>query len=212
MTKQTADFFDGYAHDFSAIYGTEQGLLSGLINRLFRKSMRVRYRKTIEGCLAGTGKTALDIGCGPGHYGIVLAQNGLQSITGIDFAPGMIRLAQASARENGVEKSCRFIVGDFMDYSFERPFDFVIAMGFFDYIAEPRGVIDKALALTEQKAFFSFPASGGFLAWQRKLRYASRCDLYLYSRDEIARLFNDCDCRDVSIERIHRDFFVTVTM
>ncbi|MEZ5357816.1 MAG: class I SAM-dependent methyltransferase [Candidatus Zixiibacteriota bacterium] len=208
MSKKTADFFDGYAHDFNAIYGGDNGVFAGLINRLFRKSMRLRYQKTIEGCQPAGRKTALDIGCGPGHYGIVLAKQGLQSYTGIDFAPGMIALAEKSAHESDVADICRFIVGDFMAQEFDESFDYIIAMGFFDYIAEPREVIDKALKFTRMKAFFSFPASGGILAWQRTLRYKSRCDLFLYSRNDLEKLF--AGCGDVSIEKIARDYFVTV--
>ena len=59
--RRTSEFFDSYAHDFSAIYGTGSGFFKDLINRLFRKSMVIRYRKTVEGCdprAAGSGHEA----------------------------------------------------------------------------------------------------------------------------------------------------------
>ena len=209
MSGKTADFFDDYAHDFAAIYGTANGPIDRLINALFRRSMRLRYRKTIEGCQPAQGKTALDIGCGPGHYGIMLAKMGLAEVVGIDFAPAMIALAIANARAHQVETVCRFITGDFLSHDFNRTFDCVIAMGFMDYIENPTEVIAKTLALTDKKAFFSFPAAGGFLAWQRRRRYKNRCDLFLYSEEDIKRLFQDYDyC--TTIEKISRDYFVTV--
>ncbi len=211
MIKTTADFFDSYAHDFDAIYGSDNGLLSRIINRLFRTSMRLRYEMTITGCQPGDGKTALDIGCGPGHYGIVLAKLGMDRITGIDFAPGMIVLAKENALENNVDTRCDFITGDFLTAEFESLFDYVILMGFMDYVEDPRAVIERALSLTSSKAFFSFPADGGLLAWQRKIRYKSKCDLYMYTPERIESLFADLDFANMTVDRISRDYFVTIS-
>jgi SAM-dependent methyltransferase len=210
--RRTADFFDSYAHDFSAIYGTSNSLNNRIINSLFRKSMMIRYRKTLAGCDPVEGKSVIDIGCGPGHYGIALAKKGVKHVLGLDFAPAMIDLARENARAAGVDGICEFVCGDFLDRSFDRKFDYSVLMGFMDYIADPGEVIRKALSVTESRAFFSFPADGGFLAWQRKLRYRRRCDLYLYTEDGLHRLFEGSGASGVSIERIDRDFFVTAAM
>ena len=53
-------------------------------------------------------------------------------------------------------------------------FDYSIAMGFLEYIEEPKKVIEKVLSITKLKAFFSFPVDAGMLAWQRKLRYKKK--------------------------------------
>jgi SAM-dependent methyltransferase len=207
--RRTSAFFDSYAHDFSAIYGTANNPVDKVINRLFRKSMMIRYRKSIEGCDPIEGRSVLDIGCGPGHYCIALARKGAGRVVGLDFAPGMIDLARANAREAGVEDICEFVCADFMAYPVGGKFDYAILMGFMDYISDPRPVIEKALAATSQRAFFSFPAKGGLLAWQRKLRYRRRCDLFLYDEGDLKRLFRDLPIGGVMIERIERDFFVT---
>jgi len=210
--KRTADFFDSYAHDFSAIYGTSNSLKNRIINGLFRKSMMIRYRRTLAGCDPVEGKSVIDIGCGPGHYGIALAKKGVKHVLGLDFAPAMIGLARDNARAAGVEAICEFVCDDFISRSFEGKFDYSVLMGFMDYIADPGAVIRKALSVTAARAFFSFPADGGFLAWQRKLRYRRRCDLYLYTEDGLHRLFRGAGAADVAIERIERDFLVTATM
>jgi 2-polyprenyl-3-methyl-5-hydroxy-6-metoxy-1,4-benzoquinol methylase len=211
--KQNAsDFFDSYAHDFDAIYGHKNSFINRLINYFFRKSMRLRYRKTIEGCLPVEGRTALDVGCGPGHYCIALARRGIGEVWGIDFAPAMIELAQQKAKAAGVNERCRFITGDYLVYKFDRIFDYCVLTGFMDYIADPERVIDKTLSLTSSKAFFSFPAAEGFLAWQRRVRYKKKCDLYMYNREGIEKLFLGKSCRDIKIEKISRDYFVTVLM
>jgi hypothetical protein len=79
-------------------------------------------------------------------------------------------------------------------------------------MADPRKTIEKVLSVTNSKAFFSFPAEGGILAWQRKLRYKSRCPLYLYTLPQLKDLFSSAAPEQVRIEPIARDYFVTVRM
>lgn len=209
--QRTSEFFDSYAHDFDAIYGTRNNLVNRLVNRFLRKSMMLRYRKTIEGCDPIDGRTVIDIGCGPGHYGITLARKGAGQVLGLDFAEGMIKLAEEYALKAGVADRCSFICGDFMTYPTDRRFDYAILMGFMDYVGEPREVIERALAITGSRAFFSFPAEGGFLSWQRKLRYRRRCDLYMYTRAQITELFAGLPGFSMEAERIARDYFVTAS-
>src|SRR5262249_6620438 len=56
---------------------------------------------------------ALDIGTGPGHDAIYLAQNGFQ-VLALDIAPKAIELAQANAKKAGVEKAIDFQAGDIL--------------------------------------------------------------------------------------------------
>ena len=66
------------------------------------------------------------------------------------------------------------------------------------------------LSLTRHKAFFSFPVAGGILGWQRQLRYKKRCDLYLYSQEQLQQMFKKFPEVTATIEPISRDFFVTL--
>jgi len=63
---------------------------------------------------------AADIGCGPGHLVIELAQRapGLQ-LTGIDLAEGMLAKAAANARQAGVDQRVTFRKGDASQLPFE---------------------------------------------------------------------------------------------
>lgn len=204
----TASFFDGYARGFDAIYGNENTLLNRVVNHTLRRSMRLRFDMTLQGCDPIEGKTVLDIGSGPGHYAVELARRG-GSVHGVDFAQGMIDVASEHARLAGVSDRARFEIADFLTHPFDATYDYSIAMGFMDYMERPRTVVDRVLSLTRSRAFFSFPASGGLLAWQRQLRYRRKCDLYLYSRREIETLFDGTAATRVQIERIDRDWFVT---
>ena len=207
---RTQGFFHQYAGDFDAIYSNRGGLIEGVLNNLFRKSMKLRFVSSVEGCSPIQGKTVLDVGCGPGHYSITLAQRGAKRVVGIDFADGMLKIAEEHARKAGVADRCEFKVADFLNYSTAETFDYVIIMGFMDYMSDPRRIIEKALSLSRSKVLLSFPAAGGFLAWQRKLRYRNRCDLYLYKREQLENLFRSFDKITYKIEPIARDFFVSV--
>jgi len=86
-------FWDKYATEFDAIYGTKNSVLNSLINKLFRKAMRQRFEKTVSN-IPDEIVSVLDIGCGPGHYCVSLAKSGRREITGIDSSEQMIQIAQ----------------------------------------------------------------------------------------------------------------------
>jgi ubiquinone/menaquinone biosynthesis C-methylase UbiE len=211
-TSRTASFFDAYAKDFNAIYGNENTLVSGVVNRLFRKSMMLRYEKSLAGCRPIEGKTVIDIGCGPGHYAVALAAQGASRVLGVDFAPGMIEIARKRAERAGVIERCTFTLGDFLEVSGDEKFDYAIVMGFMDYVEDAGALMRKVLDVCRGKAFFSFPADGGPLAWQRRLRYRNRCALYMYTEPQIRSLVSALGVKSSSIEPISRDFFVTLTV
>jgi len=207
---RTSEFFDSYAHKFDAIYGTQNTFLNRLINKLFRKSMRLRYERTLQGCSPIQGKRVIDIGCGSGHYGIALATAGAGYVLGLDFAKTMIDIAKYRAKAAGVDDRCHFEYADFFARPIQETFDYAIVMGFMDYMQEPERIIEKVLSVTTHKAFFSFPIDSGFLAWQRKLRYTKRCDLFLYNQGDLQRLFGRLTQKRIEYVKISRDYFVTV--
>jgi ubiquinone/menaquinone biosynthesis C-methylase UbiE len=209
--KDTARFFDHYAGEFSAIYGTGTGAWQRFLNRHFRKTMVWRFQKTLDACQPTQGKSALDVGTGPGHYAIALAKKGISEVLGIDFAPGMIALAKAQAKELKLENICHFEVLDFLQLDETKQFDYVIVMGFMDYMQNPREIIDKACRLAKSKVLFSFPSAGGILAWQRQIRYKFRCPLFLYREKQLNEMFAKFPDWNYQIEFMDRDFFVTLT-
>lgn len=208
--ERTSEFFDEYASDFNAIYGTRSRPLDRFLNRWLRTSMLLRFEETVRRSNPADGASAIDIGCGPGHYSEALALNGATRVLGIDFAPRMIEIASERAQKSGIGDRCEFVVGDFLEMEADERFDFAVVMGFMDYIRDPSEVIGKVAAQTRRTAFFSFPAARGFLAWQRKLRYRSRCDLFLYERDQVRALFADWP-GEVEILKLRRDYFVAAS-
>ncbi|HRQ67162.1 MAG TPA: methyltransferase domain-containing protein [Candidatus Syntrophosphaera sp.] len=203
----TAGYFDSYANEFDSIYGSWKGLPHRLVNRYLRGSVRERFKLTLEACSPVEGKTVLDVGCGPGHYSVGLAMLGAKEVTGIDFAPGMVELARAKAAEKHLQEVCKFEVRDFFSVT-GSSYNYLILMGFMDYIADAEACVRHSMGLFKEKAFFSFPVSGGFLAWQRKLRYRRKCPLYLYSYADVVRIFTAIPGIRFRIRNLKRDYWV----
>jgi len=212
MKNSVATFFDKYAVDFDSIYGPQNNFFDKFINEHFRKCMKIRFIKTIEGCSPVDGKSVIDIGCGAGQYVRALVKKGAGYVYGIDFAQGMIDLARKNAVCDGIESKCKFDLVDFLADPIPGTFDYAVVMGFMDYMKEPKAVVKKVLSFTTSRAFFSFPANGGILAWQRKLRYLHRCPLFLYDKKKIYSIFKGLLYKDLMVEKIGRDFFVTVCL
>jgi 2-polyprenyl-3-methyl-5-hydroxy-6-metoxy-1,4-benzoquinol methylase len=209
--KENKSFWDSYASEFDAIYGTKNSLFNNVINKLFRGAMRVRFEKTLK-LVPAENVSVIDIGCGPGHYCFSLAKEGHREILGIDFSEPMIRIATEHAKELGLSNSLKFEVVDIFSFEPGRKFDYSIMMGFVEYFEHPELVIGKAVDITNRKVMISFPAEGGILAFQRKLRYRNRCYLRLYRRRDIEELMQHLKLSSFTIEKIGRDYFVTINL
>ena len=69
---------------------------------------------------------ALDLGCGAGPNSIYLAQHGYE-VTGIDFTPGAIAMAEAAAQAAAVAP--RFLTADVLEWESDGVFDLVLDSG-----------------------------------------------------------------------------------
>jgi SAM-dependent methyltransferase len=80
---------------------------------LTRILLRPLFRGIAADVAASTPADArvLEVGCGPGHLSIKLAEQGLQ-VTGIDLDPAMIDRAEANATSAGDDRHLSLLVGD----------------------------------------------------------------------------------------------------
>jgi SAM-dependent methyltransferase len=92
------------------------------------------------GALLNPGDRVLELGCGDGYLGCLLAKCGMD-YRGVDIAPGMVEAARERARAQGV--NAWFGVMDIHDPSIEDSFDAIIALmrTFFAYTREPLKVL-----------------------------------------------------------------------
>ncbi|MGA2914757.1 MAG: class I SAM-dependent methyltransferase [Sedimentisphaerales bacterium] len=188
-TTNVQKHFDSVSKQWDAIYSNENRLMS-LLNRWFRKGLYERYRLTFEHCGDLNGKRILDIGCGTGRYSIECAKRGAAYVVGIDFAASMIKFSQEMAHQMKVADKCKFICGDVISYPFEKSFDIVLALGFFDYIKEPEPIFRKIAELKPHIFAASFPKYSPIWDIQRKIRYRwiKKCEIYNYSAEQLNNL------------------------
>ena len=71
--------------------------------------VREAWRRLLGAQLPPAPAALADIGCGTGSLSVLLAVEGY-AVTGLDFAPAMVRAARAKARAAGV--SARFVLSD----------------------------------------------------------------------------------------------------
>ena len=81
-----------------------------------RKGLAREQRMLVEGITSKPliGKTLLEIGCGVGGLHLALLKCGAASAVGIDAAEGMIEKAKILARDESLEGSTQYLLGDFV--------------------------------------------------------------------------------------------------
>jgi len=214
-TKDVETFFHGYAADFDSIYGhtKKRSSWDKFLDKYFRRSMRLRYDLVLKYAADPRIKTLLDIGCGGGVYCEALLNMG-KTVTGLDIAEGMLSLAIHKTQKFIDQGKTSYIHSGYLEHTFDKKFDAGVLVGFFDYIKNPLDVFKKLEKDISKELYLSFPKSGGFLAWQRKVRYKARnCPLYYYSRTDLINLLTKVGWENkAEIIDIDRDFFVKVIL
>jgi ubiquinone/menaquinone biosynthesis C-methylase UbiE len=113
-----------------------------------QRLLRGHYLRRIA-AQAGPGDSVLEVGCGTGWLALLLAEAGVASVTGIDFSPEQIRLAQAAAADAGAA-GVRFEVATVEQLVDEgRSFDVIVMHAFLHHLStsEIRDVVDGARKL-----------------------------------------------------------------
>jgi 2-polyprenyl-3-methyl-5-hydroxy-6-metoxy-1,4-benzoquinol methylase len=182
--------FERDARDFDAIYRLERSAWSRWFNKMFRKAVFERYDITFREAGDVTGKNVLDVGCGSGVYSVDFARRGAARVRGIDFSENMLAIARQEAAAHGVADRCEFTRANFLDIQLPRDYDVAIAMGVFDYLADPVTFLRKMAAVTRGHLIASFPGHSLLREPARKLRYAlsGRGVVFFYSETDIRRI------------------------
>lgn len=107
-------FGDLYAEAYDRIYATKD--YAAECDQVLRVA---------EQQLDSAPRRILDLGCGTGGHAIELARRGL-TVTGVDLAPAMLRLAEEKAREAGVAPT--FVEGDVRTVRLDEQFDVSLMM------------------------------------------------------------------------------------
>lgn len=205
--KLVHNYFDRNAADFAAIYDGRKPLYRRVMDAVFRRVVVERFAFVINSIVA-PGRTVLDVGCGPGHYGIELARRGAALCEGVDVSTQMIELARSRATQTGVADRCKWKASDFLSFCTGEKFDIVLAMGYFDYINNPLPHLHKMMAIARQQVFASFPKRWTLRTLTRLLRFKLEGGyVRFYSRNDVTRVFKDAGYGDqVSVISFGRDY------
>jgi ubiquinone/menaquinone biosynthesis C-methylase UbiE len=212
VPKQVELHFHKEYREFDSFYREGKTIFARLIDRLFRRSMQMRFARVMAGAAPYENTTVLDVGCGTGRYSLALALKGIKNALGMDFAQNMIEEANRLAQQLKVQPLCRFVKADFMQLEIEEPFDHVFAMGVLDYIAEPVPFVKKMVQAAKKSVMISFPAAGGMIQRFRKFKFEEikKCPLFLYSEEEVRQIAREVGAETFTVEKMAKDYFLVI--
>ena len=192
--------FDRDAERFDAIYEREKPLLHRIVDRL--RSVVVERFRLVCVLAPVPGKwSVLDIGCGPGRYGIALAKLGASRIVGVDVSPAMIELAKTETAREAAGTDCEFFTGDFLSFATDERFETILAMGYFDYLEDPVPHLARMRELCRGRIFASIPKRYEWRVPIRKLRFLlARGFVRFYSKAEAESLIREAG---LARDRVH---------
>ena len=98
--------------------------------------------RILDNAEVGAGMDVLDVACGTGVMFDYYLQRDVASVTGIDIAPEMAKIA---AKKYAADKRVQVICGDVEEVSFERKFDRIVVYNAFPHFPYPKLLI-KILA------------------------------------------------------------------
>lgn len=181
-----------------------------IIDKTFRKAIFRRAEVAASVIEKVDKPKLLDVGCGPA-INIVNWGNRYPElvVTGIDFAPEMVKYAKKIIDQHSLNSRVEIILGDFCTHNFEQEkFDIAVALGVFDYTKNSIEILKKMCDLTKSYVVGSWP-SNGFRMSLRRLRYT--CPLYGYTIDQVVKMHHTIGIKDVIISSKSSLGFTTIT-
>ncbi len=127
----------------------------------------------------------LEIGVGSGLFVEKVAELGHFNLTGIDFSPAMLELAESRLKNI---PSLELIEGDILSYTFEKPFDVIISTG---------GPISMSYRGEEQT--------------HRLFAYSSSFEQYKHMLSKLYSLLKKDSLVLISIQEAHKDYSIHLT-
>ena len=187
---QVATFWNKIAHDFDAIYtGENKSWLARTMDRTFRKDIYQRLDWVMERAGDVKGIGICDIGCGSGRFVNQFAHRGASRVVGVDVAPEMLKIAREVVTKSGAPDVCEFVHSDVLNWQTSDKFDLTIAIGFWDYIAEPPERLRLIRKLTRKKFLSAWPRYWTWRMPVRKVRLTVKgCPVYFFRKPQVYQM------------------------
>ena len=103
--------------------------------------------RILDNAEVGAGMDILDVACGTGVMFDYYLQRNVASVTGIDIAPEMAKIA---AEKFAGEPKVQVICGDVEEYAFDRKFDRIVVYNAFPHFPYPKRLIKKLAGLLKE--------------------------------------------------------------
>ena len=101
------------------------------LNRVLTFGIDVRWRKKVVKIVRDQqAKNVLDIATGTGDLAIMLAQAGIEKVTGLDLSPGMLEVGKKKVAQKKLDNVVDMIVGDSENLPFDDASFDAITVGF----------------------------------------------------------------------------------
>ena len=129
------------------------------------------------------GVHVLDVACGTGVLFPDYLQRGAASVTGIDIAPEMAKIAAAKFPQ------VKVICGDVETEPFDRQFDVIMVYNAFPHFPDPAALVARLAALTKTGGRLSVAHGLSRAALIRHHERASTVSIDLLEEGELAKIF-----------------------
>jgi SAM-dependent methyltransferase len=183
-TGRVREHFRKKAFSFDHLYDEEHAL-----QRLLRPGLFNRRELALAVAREYDAPSVLDVGGGSGRIGELLLDQGASRYVDVDLSDTMLDLARERLARFGPK--VELVQGDFIETPIDGPFDLVLALGYFDYIADAEQHVRRMHELCSGSALASFPRWTWTKGPIRKLRYEViyNCPIYDYTADGLRDLF-----------------------
>jgi SAM-dependent methyltransferase len=186
-TGRVREHFRRKAFSFDRLYDEEHALQRALRPGLFnRREFAVEVAREYDA------PRVLDVGGGSGRIGELLLEQGASRYVDVDLSDTMVDLARQRLERFG--DKVNLLQGDFLETPIPGSYDVVLALGYFDYIAEAPAHVRRMSGLLAPggSVVASFPRWTWAKGPIRKLRYQviNKVPIFDYTRDGLMELFS----------------------
>jgi SAM-dependent methyltransferase len=192
-TERVRERFRAKARAFDRLYE------DSWFDRKVRPGLQLRRDRALSLVESREKPRVLDVGCGSGRIGEAALELGARDYVGIDFSETMLALARARLSRFGPR--AHLVEGDFLEVPLEGRFEVVLALGLFDYVAEPAPFAQRMRVLCSGIVAASFPQWTWAKGPLRKLRYEviGNCPIFDYTHESVEALFRGAGFTDVRV-------------